>query len=72
MKYTLREPTTVEAFTVTEVSPDFHGHSYALLDSGDVIPTGTGTAFVGDFFVDGKHFAAKAGFDAEYSPAPLA
>jgi len=77
MKYALKTPSSVDAFTVAEETPDFHGVKLVLLDDGTVKLANTadaGTA-VGDYFVvpgsAPSLFAAKADFEREYAPAPL-
>ena len=78
MKYTLKTPLTVDAYAVTEEAPDFHGVKLVLLDDGTVklaLTADAGTA-AGDYYVvppaGPSHFAARADFEAEYQPVPLA
>lgn len=69
------EPAAFEAFTVTDVSPDFHGKELLLLDNGTINEVATGTAASGDLFSATLGYIPASAIGTKYkevtAPAPL-
>lgn len=69
--YVRRNSPTITAFVISDVSPEFHGHTFLFLDNDTVIE---GTGNIGDYStVAGEGLpmvtVAKDAFEAEWMPA---